>query len=163
MDASVTAGWENFFVAEAGASAALTGLIFVAVSINLSRILSYPHLPGRAAQALMVLLPVLVVSTFGLVPGQSARLLGSEILGVGVVTALGMTRLQVRDRIHVQERTWVISSVVTSQLPLLPFAVSGVLLLCGSPGALYWLVAGSILSFGAGVLNAWVLLIEILR
>jgi len=59
----VTAGWENFVVAEAGASAALTGLLFVAVSINLTRILSFPHLPGRAAQAVMVVLSVLLVST----------------------------------------------------------------------------------------------------
>jgi hypothetical protein len=32
-------GWENFFIAEMGASAALVGLIFVGVSINLTRIL----------------------------------------------------------------------------------------------------------------------------
>jgi hypothetical protein len=42
------AGWENFLVAETGAAAALAGLLFVAVSINLSRIVSYPGLPGRA-------------------------------------------------------------------------------------------------------------------
>ncbi len=41
-------GWENFFVAEVGASAALAGLIFVGVSINLNRILSLPRLPDRA-------------------------------------------------------------------------------------------------------------------
>jgi len=163
MDAPITAGWENFFVAEAGASAALTGLIFVAVSINLSRILSLPQLPGRAAQALLVLLPVLIISTFGLVPGQSASLLGTEILVVSGVAILGMSWRQLRDRVHVQRRLWVVSLLLTSQVPLLPFAVSGVLLIFGDPHALYWLVPGTVLSFSAGVLSAWVLLVEILR
>lgn len=163
MGVPITAGWENFFVAEAGASAALTGLIFVAVSINLSKILALPHLPGRAAQALLVLLPVLMISTFGLVPGQSAYLLGAEILVVCAVCILGMSWLQVRDRVHVQRRLWVVSIVLTSQIPLLPFVVSGMLLLLGGPHALYWLVPGTLLSFAAGVLSAWVLLVEILR
>ena len=32
--------WHDFFVAEAGASAALTGLIFVGLSINLDRLIN---------------------------------------------------------------------------------------------------------------------------
>jgi hypothetical protein len=39
-------GWENFFVAEVGASATLTGLIFVSVSINLTKIMTYPGVHG---------------------------------------------------------------------------------------------------------------------
>lgn len=98
MGPFVTAGWENFLVAEAGASAALTGLLIVAVSINLTRILSFPHLPGRAAQAVMVVLSVLLVSTCCLVPAQSARVLGAEVLAVGALGILGMSWLQIRDR-----------------------------------------------------------------
>jgi hypothetical protein len=40
VDASTIDGWESLFVAVAGASAALAGPLFVAVSINLDRILA---------------------------------------------------------------------------------------------------------------------------
>ena len=54
--------WQNFLLAETGASAALTGLDFVGVSINLKRILSLPKLPSRALAALLLLLMILVLS-----------------------------------------------------------------------------------------------------
>jgi hypothetical protein len=40
--------WSDFGVGVTGAAAALAGLVFVAVSINLSEILKYRNLPGRA-------------------------------------------------------------------------------------------------------------------
>jgi modulator of FtsH protease len=67
------------------ASAALSGLIFVAVSINLQRILQYGSLPRRVLKALCMLCLVLFVSTLGLVPGQSSRVLGFELVGLGVL------------------------------------------------------------------------------
>src|SRR5271155_4234791 len=76
--------WHDLFVAVAGASAALTGLIFVAVSINLSRILEYDTLPIRASETLSVMTGVLVLSLFVLVPGQSRQVLGTEILALGL-------------------------------------------------------------------------------
>jgi len=85
MPAYSAAEWESLFVAEAGASAALAGLLFVALSINLERILKGTGLPGRAGEAIVLLLTVLVVSTFGLVPGQSPRVLGAEVLGFGLL------------------------------------------------------------------------------
>ena len=49
LDAYSATPWQIFLAAELGAGASLTGLLFVAVSINLERILSFPKLrPGRA-------------------------------------------------------------------------------------------------------------------
>jgi modulator of FtsH protease len=79
-------GWSDFFAAEVGASAALAGLLFVAVSINLRQILKFPHLPTRALEALATLLCVLVISTFALVPGQTALVHGLEMGGTGLLT-----------------------------------------------------------------------------
>jgi hypothetical protein len=39
--------WKDFFVIAAGASATLVGLVIVAISVNLQRILEQPQLPSR--------------------------------------------------------------------------------------------------------------------
>ena len=41
--------WQTLVEVQAGASATLTGLVFVAASINLARIIEAPGLPPRAA------------------------------------------------------------------------------------------------------------------
>lgn len=50
MTAYDASEWSELFVASAGASAALAGLVFVAVSINVERILEFPGLPERALE-----------------------------------------------------------------------------------------------------------------
>jgi hypothetical protein len=72
--------WTELFVASAGAAAALAGLIFVAVSINLQRILTVEGLPERGLETVALLLGVLVISIFGLIPGQGSTALGIQIL-----------------------------------------------------------------------------------
>jgi hypothetical protein len=79
--------WHEFFLAEAGVAAVLTGLVFIGVSINLDKIMSNPGhgLPGRALEALVLLMAVLVGTSFLLVAGQGTVLVGVEILAVGIV------------------------------------------------------------------------------
>ena len=67
--------WHELFVATAGAAAALAGLVFVAVSINIARILALVGVPERGLQTVLLLLGTVVVSVFGLAP-QSATALG---------------------------------------------------------------------------------------
>ena len=47
--------WAAFFTAQLGAAATLGGLIFVGLSLNLEKILSFPALPNRALFALGIL------------------------------------------------------------------------------------------------------------
>jgi hypothetical protein len=84
------AAWHDLFAATAGAAAALAGLIFVAVSINLARILKFRNLPRRAVETLAIAVGLLLVSVLVLVPGQSSIVLGTEILVLGVGLAAGL-------------------------------------------------------------------------
>ena len=77
---SVAAEWSELFVAGAGASAALAGLVFVAVSINLDRILALDGVTNLALCTLALLIGVLITSLFGLIPNQGAKGLGIELL-----------------------------------------------------------------------------------
>jgi hypothetical protein len=165
LDAISIAAWSNYLSVLAGAAATLTGLVFVAVSINLSRVLSVPGLTGRAAESLMQLFGVLIISTTALIPLQTPVALGAEILALGSALWLVQTVLQVR---YVRSKTghpraWAATRMAQTQFASIPFCISGILLLRGSPAGLYWLAPGCIFSLVAGALNAWVLLVEILR
>lgn len=165
MDVVSIADWSTYLSAQASASASLTGLVFVAVSINLTRVISVPGLVGRAAESIIQLFGVFIISTVALVPRQSAVAVGVEILILASAYWLLQTVLQV---IYMRRRKghpllWLMSRVIQTQLGSIPFFVSGFLLIRGSPAGVYWLVPGFILSLVSGVVNAWVLLVEILR
>ncbi|MGZ3610142.1 MAG: hypothetical protein ACXWPS_01290 [Ktedonobacteraceae bacterium] len=158
-------GWENFLIAEVGASAALLGLIFVGVSINLTRIISIPGLPNRALLALIILLTILVMCSLLLIPGQSLAFVGIELLVVGLFVWITATRLDVIILLKKEtqyRRSYALNMVLT-QLALLPYIVAGIIVLTRGADGLYWLVPAIIISFIKALLDAWVLLVEINR
>jgi peptidoglycan/LPS O-acetylase OafA/YrhL len=157
--------WHDLFVAVAGASAALAGLVFVAVSINIERILRYPGLPERALETLLFLVLVLLISIVGLIPGQSHVALGLELIVVVFGIAAVVFRLKT---VQVQEgeesrRAWKISRWTVRLAAIVPLAIGGLSLLTESGGGLYWIVAGIVFAISGAVASAWVLLVEILR
>jgi modulator of FtsH protease len=159
-----TAQWGNFFFAEVGASAALVGLLFVAVSINLAKIIAFPSLPGRAFEALTMLVMVLFVGTFALVPGQSTHAIGAEVLATALACSATIIVIQrTAPPVADAPRMWMISRVIATQLATLPMIAGGASLLAGRGGGLYWTVGGVIASFLAALVDAWVLLVEIQR
>ena len=93
MNPSGASEWTDPFVAAAGASAALTGLVFVAVSINIQEILRLPGVPDRALATLMLLLGAVVISLLPLIPDQSGTALGIELVVVGIafIAVIGFT------------------------------------------------------------------------
>jgi modulator of FtsH protease len=157
--------WHDFFVAEAGASAALAGLVFVGVSLNLSRILTFPGLPNRALQALMVLLVILLAASLMLIPDQSGLALGIELVGIAGIAWLIGLRMDagiLRGKTDAYRRQHLFN-MARFQAAILPSVVGGALLLTGNPGGLYWVAAAMLMSFVRATLDAWVLLVEINR
>ena len=158
-------GWENFFVGELGASAALTGLVFVGVSINLTKIMSSSNLINRALEALVALVVVLFISSLLLIPGQAFLASGIEVLVIGLLDWMTMLLLQLTTlrKMQPQYRGAFARIIVPSQMAALSFVIAGVVLLIFGTGGLYWIVAAILLSFLAAFVGAWVLLIEINR
>jgi hypothetical protein len=156
--------WATFAAAQLGAAAALTGLLFVAVSINLEKILSFPRLPARAAETLLVLVLVLGMATLVLVP-QGPVPLGLEMALFGAAVATGTLRVQVRHGPDHQGDpwTWFASRVAWTQATSVCFLLGGVSLALGWGGGLYWLVPASLSAVAGSVYGAWVLLVEIIR
>jgi hypothetical protein len=159
-----TAEWTELFVAAAGASAALAGLVFVAVSINIERILKFPGLPERALETVLLLLAVLLVSLIGLIPGQSATALGIELLLVGLVLSAVIAKLSTKSLPEgSQPASHVVGRLLLRVGGTVPFVVGGASLIAEAGGGLYWIAGGLLLAIVGGVTNAWVLLVEILR
>ena len=133
MSGYAPADWHEFFVPGAGASAALLGLLFVTISINLEHILKHRHLPGRAAGTLGTLLSVLVVCSFGLAPGQSNRTLGVEILATGAVVATQAIWVSVGKRNPGDPLSWTLGNLPLLLFPAVAFMGRGSSLLAGYP------------------------------
>ena len=160
------AEWSDFFVAEVGASAALAGFVIVAISINLARIIAYPWLPGRAAETLVAPTGVLIVSSYMLVPRQPPEQLAIEVMATGAAMWLVPLVIQLRtlgrQKGLVPKRS-LFTRLALTQISSLPIVTSGVLMWAGRPDAVAWMVPGVIASLIATVINAWVLLVEIVR
>jgi hypothetical protein len=157
--------WVEFGVAVAGAAAVLTGLVFVAVSINLERVLEVPGLPARAGESVLMFLAALVYSLFLLAPGQSTTALGVELVASGLIFAATLVLVAASGfRIPTrQPLAWQITRIVAALGASLPAVIAGVTLIAEAGGGLYWLFAAFVLAFLAGVGNSWVLLVEVVR
>jgi hypothetical protein len=172
------AAWTGFFTSVTAATAALTGLLFVAVSINLENILGgttkdttaetaakgTTMLPARAAETLATLLFVVIISALTLVP-QDVELLGAEILLISVPLTVITVRNQLKFRRQNPDSPllWSASRMTASALALVPGTLAGISLAAHWGGGLYWLAPAALGGIAGAVYSAWVLLVEIVR
>jgi hypothetical protein len=159
-------GWENFFLGELGTSAALTGLIFVGISINLRTIMKSSWLPNRALEALVLLVAVLFLVSLLLIPHQSSLAIGIEVLLVGVCEWIIIMFLQVDSLRKMQAKfrlPFFTRIVLICQLATFSFVTASIIFLTGGTTGYYWIVPAVLLSFLATFVDIWVLVVEINR
>ncbi|WP_382306322.1 hypothetical protein [Herbiconiux sp. UC225_62] len=165
MDPIPLEGWHDFAVASAGAAGALAGLIIVAMSVNIKEIVQGSALPARSGATIGSVVVIVVSSVALLIPSQWAVALGLE-LAVFAIGALALQWVALRQMFATTDgptRRAKIGDAVLGIGQLLPVLVGGVLVAVGNPAGLLFVAAGFILIFIASIVNAWVLMVEILR
>lgn len=157
--------WANFFIAAAGAGAALAGLIIVAMSVNVTRILRIPGMTSRAGTTIAVLILIVLLALAGLFPHQTYLQLGIAmtvcsvpVLGLSVRSATVMTNDAASGA-----KGMAAAKGLLGIAPAWIATAAGVLVLLGIPTGLTLLGFGMLVGIAASVTNAWVLLVEILR
>jgi modulator of FtsH protease len=154
--------WQILFGAVAAASAALTGLLFVGLSINLKKVIATPEHLGRAREVLGQLLSLLVLSIILLVPGQGRPILGAELILLGA-TLVGVSvflHRQTFKRIEADRRVRWGARVAVFHVGTLAIPLAGVSLVLNRYGGLYWLVVTVLIYLLWSAINAWRLVVQ---
>ncbi len=160
-----SAPWQNFYVMTGGASAALTGLLFVAMSLHAQTIMSNPFFRNRAITTLMALTTQLLLSAAVLIPGVAVTTLGilveaSALFFLGVTIRAVLTRGPASGSVAMA-RTRLAIELVGGTIWLVLFNAAGISLLVHAGGGFYVLAAVMFVMFAWNIYVAWVLITEV--
>jgi modulator of FtsH protease len=145
------AAWQDFYVMMGGANAALTGLVFVALSIHLKEVLEHPLLRPRAVIALTVLTTQIVIAAIVLTP-QDSTWMGVEIFVLNASFLIVDLRQRGRGAFNVNR-----ASLLSFAIRLV-YIYSALSLFFGVGGGFYVLAFIVLLTLARTMASAWALL-----
>ena len=152
--------WHDFGVTIGSLAGALTGLLFVAVSIKSDTLAESISLRSRAAQTL-VLFMTSALAAIVLVAPQPGDALGGELVALAVASGAA---LYVLDRRGGHDQTSRVARYIERASPnaitQVLFGIAGLTLLISAGGGLYWLIPAAVFSLVGGVINAWLFLVR---
>jgi hypothetical protein len=155
--------WDTFAEISGSAAAALTGLLFVAVSIRIASIARSQELRNRAAQTLSLFGTVLIISVLIAIPGQPYRTLGAELVVLAVIAGTGLHILDRRAKGDRSDQAIgpVLEAVTPITVTSLLLLAAGIVLVLGVHAGLYVLVGPVLVALVGGVASAWLFLTKI--
>jgi hypothetical protein len=153
--------WLGFGEALAAVAGALTGLLFVAVSVKSDVLAASRSLSSRAAQTLVLFMTSVLIAVL-LVAPQPPTALGSELLAVAAVSGTALLILDRRAGHGSDQRVArFIERFSPNTITAVLVGVAGLTLLLQAGGGLYWLIPAAVTSLLGGVVNAWLFLVRV--
>jgi hypothetical protein len=158
-----TAMWLSFGEALAAVAGALTGLLFVAVSVKSDVLAASLSLRSRAAQTLVLFMTSVLTAVLLVAPQPSAAL-GWELLALAVATGTALFILDWRAGHSADQGVArYIERFSPNTVTAVLVGVAGLTFLLKAGGGLYWLIPAAVASIAGGVVNAWLFLVSVTR
>jgi len=154
--------WHDFFLMVGGAAAALAGLVFVAMSLNLDVVMRDATHRYRAIGTLTNFIGIFALCSLALMGGQNHEAVGVEWLVAstvaGAVYVYGYLRARTAGG---SQSTLSLLRTVSGTGLYLAQIVGAILLLLGESAGLYIAAVAMVILTGYSVSGAWLLLLGV--
>jgi hypothetical protein len=151
--------WHDYFLMVGGGAAALTGLVFVAMTLHLEDITGDPVHRHRARTILTGLTAVFIRCALVLMGGQNGQAVAAELIGVLLVVE-AILYSSIRQAAASADRG-VLLRTLGSFACLVLEQIGALILFFGNESGLYVVALGMMSSFIFMVTGAWLLLVGV--